>query len=67
MRCWTAGASSSVLWLTSAGAPPPSLRAMRHIGKVYNEGNSDSTAMIVLEGDKPLGDAPLEASPLKSA
>jgi putative drug exporter of the RND superfamily len=34
----------------------PSLRAMRHIGKVYNEGSSDSTAMIVLEGDKPLGD-----------
>ncbi len=34
----------------------PSLRAMRHIGKVYKEGSSDSTAMIVLEGDKPLGD-----------
>ncbi|SPM38874.1 hypothetical protein MNAB215_1055, partial [Mycobacterium numidiamassiliense] len=34
----------------------PSFKSMRHIGKVFNEGNSDSTAMIVVEGDQPLGD-----------
>ncbi|WP_105886853.1 RND family transporter [Mycobacterium shigaense] len=33
-----------------------SFKAMRHIGRVFNEGSSDSTAMIVLEGDKPLSD-----------
>ncbi len=33
----------------------PSMIAMRHIGKVFNEFNSDSAAMIVLEGDEPLG------------
>jgi RND superfamily putative drug exporter len=34
----------------------PSFQAMRHIGKVFHEFDSDSAAMIVLEGDKPLGD-----------
>ncbi|BBN46318.1 MULTISPECIES: RND family transporter [Mycobacteriaceae] len=34
----------------------PSMQAMKHIGKVFNEFNSDSAVMIVLEGDKPLGD-----------
>ncbi|MCA2337383.1 MMPL/RND family transporter [Mycobacterium avium] len=34
----------------------PSFQAMRHIGKVFHEYDSDSAAMIVLEGDKPLGD-----------
>ncbi len=34
----------------------PSFRAMQHIGKVFHEFDSDSSAMIVLEGDKPLGD-----------
>ncbi len=29
---------------------------MRHIGQVFNEFDSDSAAMIVLEGDQPLGD-----------
>ncbi len=29
---------------------------MRHIGQVFDEFNSDSAAMIVLEGDQPLGD-----------
>ena len=29
---------------------------MKHIGKVFHEFDSDSAAMIVLEGDKPLGD-----------
>lgn len=33
----------------------PSFKSMRHIGKVFKEGNSDSTAMIVVEGDQPLG------------
>jgi RND superfamily putative drug exporter len=34
----------------------PSLQAMKRIGKVFHEFDSDSAAMIVLEGDKPLGD-----------
>ncbi|MBO0865289.1 MAG: MMPL family transporter, partial [Mycobacterium sp.] len=34
----------------------PSLQAMKHMGKVFREFNSDSAAMILLEGDKPLGD-----------
>ncbi|MDT5008670.1 MAG: putative drug exporter of the superfamily [Mycobacterium sp.] len=33
----------------------PSLQAMKHIGKVFHEFDTDSSAMIVLEGDKPLG------------
>jgi len=32
-----------------------SLKAMKHIGKVFGEFDSDSNAMIVLEGDQPLG------------
>jgi RND superfamily putative drug exporter len=34
----------------------PSLLATKHIGKVFHEFDSDSAAMIVLEGDQPLGD-----------
>ncbi|OBI43654.1 hypothetical protein A5707_04495 [Mycobacterium kyorinense] len=34
----------------------PALQAMKHIGKVFEQFDSDSAAMIVLEGDKPLGD-----------
>lgn len=34
----------------------PSIQAMRHIGQVFDEFDSDSAAMIVLEGDQPLGD-----------
>src|ERR1700761_7013650 len=34
----------------------PSFQAMKHIGKVFHLFDSDSAAMIVLEGDKPLGD-----------
>ena len=34
----------------------PSLVALNRIGQAFNEGNTDSVAMIVLEGDKPLGD-----------
>ena len=33
----------------------PSLLAMKRIGKVFHEFDSDSVAMIVLEGDQPLG------------
>ena len=35
----------------------PSMIAMKRIGKVFEEGNSDSSAMIVLEGQEPLGEA----------
>jgi putative drug exporter of the RND superfamily len=34
----------------------PSMIAMKRIGEVFKESNSDSIAMILLEGDKPLGD-----------
>ena len=34
----------------------PSMVAMKHIGHVFKEGETDSVAMIVLEGEKPLGD-----------
>jgi RND superfamily putative drug exporter len=40
--------------LTPADAP--STQAMRHIGRVFKESDSDASAMVVLEGDKPLGD-----------
>jgi RND superfamily putative drug exporter len=33
----------------------PSLQAMKRMGKVFHEFDSDSAAMIVLEGEKPLG------------
>ena len=33
----------------------PSLIAMRHIGKVFGEFDSDNAAMIVIEGEQPLG------------
>jgi putative drug exporter of the RND superfamily len=33
----------------------PSYQAMKRIGKVFQQFNSDSAAMIVLEGDQPLG------------
>ncbi len=35
----------------------PSLQAMQRIGKTFQEFDSNSSAMIVLEGDQPLGDA----------
>ena len=34
----------------------PSMQAFMHIGEVFEEFESDSAAMIVLEGDQPLGD-----------
>ena len=33
----------------------PSLQAFQRIGKVFDEFDSDSAAMVVLEGDQPLG------------
>ena len=33
-----------------------SMQATQRVGKVFNEFDSDSNVMIVLEGDKPLGD-----------
>ena len=35
----------------------PSLQAMRHIGQEFEESDSNSIAMVVLEGEEPLGDA----------
>jgi putative drug exporter of the RND superfamily len=35
----------------------PSLQAMERIGKDFKEFDSNSSAMVVLEGDQPLGDA----------
>jgi RND superfamily putative drug exporter len=37
-------------------ADAPAVKASKHIGKVFQQFDSDSSAMIVLEGDKPLGD-----------
>src|SRR4029077_12244229 len=34
----------------------PSVQAMTHMGKVFKESDSDSFAMIVLEGQQPLGE-----------
>jgi putative drug exporter of the RND superfamily len=34
----------------------PSVIAMKRVGKVFDEFTSDSSAMIVLEGEQPLGD-----------
>ncbi|MHA3024260.1 MMPL/RND family transporter [Mycobacterium sp. BMJ-28] len=34
----------------------PSIMAMRHIGQVFHEFDSDSAAMVVIEGDQPLGE-----------
>ena len=33
----------------------PSIQAMNRMGKDFKESNSDNVAMIVLEGDQPLG------------
>jgi RND superfamily putative drug exporter len=33
-----------------------SMQAMKRVGQVFNEFNTDSSIMVVLEGDKPLGD-----------
>ncbi|MCV7033443.1 MMPL family transporter [Mycobacterium heckeshornense] len=40
--------------LTPAAAP--SMRAMKRIGQVFHEFDTDSALMIVIEGDKPLDD-----------
>jgi RND superfamily putative drug exporter len=38
-------------------ADAPSIQAMARLGHVFEESNTDSSAMIVIEGDEPLGDA----------
>ncbi len=35
----------------------PAMISMKHMGDVFEEGDSDSSAMIVLEGQEPLGEA----------
>jgi putative drug exporter of the RND superfamily len=47
------GAAHSV---AQSSPDSPSLQANNHIGKVFGEFHSDSAAMIVLEGDRPLGE-----------
>ncbi|MBW8711706.1 MAG: MMPL family transporter, partial [Mycobacterium sp.] len=34
----------------------PSIKAMMRIGEQFKEWNTDSVAMVVLEGERPLGD-----------
>ncbi|HEY2500158.1 MAG TPA: RND family transporter [Mycobacterium sp.] len=34
----------------------PSMQAMKHIGRVFKESDSNASAMIVFESDQPLGD-----------
>jgi RND superfamily putative drug exporter len=46
------GAAHSV---AQSSPDSPSQQAFNHIGKVFGEFDSDSAAMIVLEGDQPLG------------
>ena len=47
------GRESSVSLVPQAA---PSFRAMQRMGEVFGESNSDSVAMVVLEGQQPLGD-----------
>lgn len=35
----------------------PAVQAMKRIGQVFNEFDTDSAVMVVLEGQAPLGDA----------
>jgi RND superfamily putative drug exporter len=42
--------------VTLSPGDAPSVIALKHIGHAFNEGTTDSVAMIVLESDKPLGD-----------
>ncbi len=42
--------------VTLSATEAPSVQAMTRIGEVFGESNSDSVAVIVLEGDQPLGD-----------
>ncbi|MGH3633148.1 MAG: MMPL family transporter, partial [Mycobacterium sp.] len=37
-------------------AEAPSMQAMKRIGQVFHEFDTDSALMIVIEGDNPLGD-----------
>ena len=42
--------------VTLSAKDAPSFKAMTRIGEDFKESNSDSVAMIVLEGQQPLGD-----------
>jgi RND superfamily putative drug exporter len=35
----------------------PSFKAMQRMGDIFGEADSDGVAMIILEGEQPLGDA----------
>src|SRR6478672_3542286 len=43
--------------LSLAPTDAPSMQAMQRVGKDFQEFNSNSSAMIILESDQPLGDA----------
>lgn len=43
--------------VSMAPTEAPSLRAMKQVGETFDEFDSNSSAMIVLEGDAPLGEA----------
>ncbi|TAM73213.1 hypothetical protein [Mycobacterium sp.] len=43
--------------VTMVPAAAPSIRATKRIGQVFGEFDTDSAVMIVIEGDRPLGDA----------
>ncbi|ETZ89296.1 MMPL family protein [Mycobacteroides abscessus MAB_030201_1075] len=40
----------------------PSMQAMKHMGKMFKESDSDSVVMIVLEGQERLGRAPTSST-----
>ncbi len=43
--------------VSTSAKDAPSVQAMTRIGEVFKESNTDSAAVIVLEGEQPLGDA----------
>ena len=52
-RSWKRSGKPTMWRLNSPDAP--SLKAIKRIGQAFHEFDTDSSAMIVLEGDKPLG------------
>jgi RND superfamily putative drug exporter len=43
--------------VSTSARDAPSVKAMARIGELFKESNTDSAAVIVLEGEQPLGDA----------
>ena len=43
--------------VSTSAKDAPSVKAMTRIGELFKESNTDSAAVIVLEGEQPLGDA----------